>query len=94
MLWLTPVIYFYLWVIVIVGSILAVPIMAFVEKSKQKKLRGPEPATQPEEAIVDDGLAMPAAAVGATAAAVATEEEFGAFPAGGGEDFSAFEDFK
>ncbi len=84
-------IYFYIWVLIVLGSIVAVPVLAFMEKSKQRKLmEANAPAPSPEAPAMDD-VAMPMAEDAQTPDA---QDEFGTFPATGGEDFSAFEEFK
>lgn len=84
-------IYFYLWVLFLLSISLAVPIVAFVEKSRARKAREERatPAAEDgdqeadlddaplEEAAVDDGMG-----------------EFGEAVPANPDDFSAFEDFK
>ena len=84
-------IYFYIWVLIVVGSIVAVPVLAFMEKSKRQKLMEAAAPAPTEINPGGDEVAMPMAEEAVTPG---VEEDFGAFPASGGEDFSAFEEFK
>jgi hypothetical protein len=83
-------IYFYIWLVVLLGIVLAVPIVSFIEKSRLKKERVEQPSAAAAEAdavAFDDSPAeeMPAEP---------SLDEFGAETPAGGDDFSAFEDFK
>lgn len=82
-------IYFYIWVLIVLGSIIAVPALAFMEKSKQRKLMAANAPAPTDDAPLMDDVAAPLAEEAEVA-----EEDFGAFPAAGGDDFSAFEEFK
>ncbi len=84
-------IYFYIWVLIVLGSIVAVPVLAFMEKSKQKKLMEANAPAPTQDTPAMDDVSMPMAE---DAEAAVAPDDFGAFPASGGEDFSAFEDFK
>lgn len=83
-------IYFYLWVLFLVSVTLALPIVAFIEKSRAKKEAAESmgaTAASEEAPAFDDSVEEPAA----------VEEDMAAFgeavPAGP-DDFSAFDDFK
>ena len=83
-------IYFYLWVLFLVSITLALPIVAFVEKSRAKKeaaeTMGASDAYE-EAPAFDDSVEEP----------VAVEDEmaeFGEAVPAGPDDFSAFDDFK
>jgi len=81
-------IYFYMWVLFLVSIVSALPIVAYVEKSRLQKAREttPEPSSEAadvafddepvKEVVADDGMG-----------------EFGAKTADP-DDFSAFDDFK
>ena len=83
-------IYFYLWVLFLVSISLALPIVAFVEKSRAKKEAA---ETMGATAATDEALAFD----DAVEEPVAVEDEmagFGEPVPKGSDDFSAFDDFK
>ena len=83
-------IYFYMWTVFLVSIVLAVPIVAQVEKSRLKKVAGPMTSTgqanDPVAAFDDEPVEV--------AAEQSASEEFGEVGTASGEDFSAFDDFK
>ncbi len=85
-------IFFYLWVVFLAAIMLAVPIVAFVEKSRVKKAAGYGAAAAgavAAEAAFDD---EPVAEVAAEVAGDGMNEFGGALPTAA-DDFSAFDDF-
>ena len=84
-------IYFYLWVLFLLSISLAVPTVAFVEKSRARKAAEERaPAAGPESADADD-------ADDAAVEEVAVDDgmgEFGDAVPANPDDFSAFDDFK
>jgi hypothetical protein len=84
-------IYFYLWVVFLVSILLALPIVAMMEKSRAKKLAGAR--SQAAEKAVDQSQVLDDA-VAEQPAADAALDEFGQAVPAGADDFSAFDDFK
>ena len=84
-------IYFYLWVLFLVSISLAVPIVAFVEKSRARKALGeratPAAAGEDQEADLDEAAVEEAAVDDGMG-------EFGETVPANPDDFSAFDDFK
>ena len=83
-------IYFYMWTVFLVSIVLAVPIVAQVEKSRFKKAARPATSTgqanDPVVAFDDEPVEV--------AAEQAASEEFGEVGTASADDFSAFDDFK
>jgi len=79
-------IYFYLWVLFLVGILAALPIVAYMEKPKREKTPKTEPAEEGAAAVGADEKAMEPAGDGF--------EDFGQPVPAGGDDFAAFDDFK
>jgi len=80
-------IYFYMWVLFLVSIVSALPIVAYVEKSRLKKAMGPTSAATGAAAVAFDDEPVEE---------VVADDDMGEFgeTAAAADDFSAFEDFK
>ncbi|MGV3486944.1 MAG: hypothetical protein ACO1RT_21190 [Planctomycetaceae bacterium] len=83
--------YFYLWVLFLLSISLALPIVAYVEKSRARKAAGERAAATADEG--GEAAGFDEAAVEEVAAEEGLDE-FGAAMPAGADDFSAFDDFK
>jgi len=85
-------IYFYLWVAVLASVIFAVPVAAFMEKSRNKKAAGLVQTTG-ATSEADDAVAIDEESPVAEMADDGMDG-FGASTPADADDFSAFDDFK